>query len=48
MQYPDEWDTYSRILKQSNILNRTIWLDTRGNHGRINHHALDCYVSSLM
>ncbi|ELT94129.1 hypothetical protein CAPTEDRAFT_182321 [Capitella teleta] len=32
MQYKDEWDTYSRILKQSNILNRTVWLDTRGNH----------------
>lgn len=35
MQYKDEWDTYSRILKQSNILNRTVWLDTRGNHGKV-------------
>jgi hypothetical protein len=32
-QYKDEWETYSQILKESNVLNKTIWLDTRGNHG---------------
>ena len=32
-QFPEEWLTYSKVLSNTGILNQTIWLDTRGNHG---------------
>ena len=32
-QYVEEWATYSDVLKNSGVLNKTTWLDIRGNHG---------------
>lgn len=32
-QFEDEWKQYDRALCESGILDKTIWLDTRGNHG---------------
>lgn len=31
-QYKDEWKQYDYVLRQSGILEKTVWLDTRGNH----------------
>lgn len=32
-QYIEEWATYRDIIQTSGILNDTVWLDIRGNHG---------------
>ena len=32
-QYIEEWDTYSRVLKETKVEEQTKWLDIRGNHG---------------
>lgn len=32
-QFEDEWKQYDQALCESGILDKTIWLDTRGNHG---------------
>jgi len=36
-QFEDEWKQYDQALCESGILDKTIWLDTRGNHGRLVH-----------
>ena len=28
-----EWKVYNSILQQTNVRNKTVWLDIRGNHG---------------
>ena len=33
-QYIEEWATYRDILHTSGVLNKTVWLDIRGNHGK--------------
>lgn len=32
MQYEDEWVTYQKILAESKVTKRYIWLDIKGNH----------------
>lgn len=32
-QFLKEWEIYGHILSKHSILNRTMWLDIRGNHG---------------
>ena len=35
MQHQDEWLEYNKILKETGITEKTVWLDVRGNHGNI-------------
>lgn len=39
-QYIEEWATYSDVLKNSGVLNKTTWLDIRGNHDNFNVPSL--------
>ena len=34
-QYTAEWKIYHDIIAEANVMNKTIWLDIRGNHGNI-------------
>ena len=33
-QLLEEWKEYDKILRDTMITERTVWLDTRGNHGK--------------
>ena len=33
-QYEDEWITYDKVLKETKVTEKTVWLDVRGNHGK--------------
>ncbi|XP_017772188.1 PREDICTED: transmembrane protein 62-like isoform X2 [Nicrophorus vespilloides] len=35
-QNKGEWEFYKDVLKEANVLNKTIWLDIRGNHDNFN------------
>lgn len=39
-QYEEEWRIYSDVLQRSGVLNRTKWIDIRGNHDNFNVPAL--------
>ncbi|XP_071537020.1 transmembrane protein 62-like [Panulirus ornatus] len=39
-QYIEEWATYSDILHSTGVLNKTVWLDIRGNHDNFNVPSL--------
>ncbi|ETN59868.1 transmembrane protein 62 [Anopheles darlingi] len=39
-QHEQEWRWYFEVLHDTNVLNRTIWLDIRGNHDNFNVPAL--------
>ena len=34
-QYLEEWKSYSKTLNSSGVLEKTVWLDIRGNHGKL-------------
>ncbi|XP_058450180.1 transmembrane protein 62-like [Malaya genurostris] len=39
-QHEDEWRWYRDVLRDTNVLNKTTWLDIRGNHDNFNVPAL--------
>jgi hypothetical protein len=39
-QFENEWKLYSQIIKNSDTLDQTIWLDVRGNHDNFNIPSL--------
>lgn len=39
-QYEEEWQTYENVLKSTGVLDKTKWVDIRGNHDNFNVPAL--------
>ncbi|XP_039431982.1 transmembrane protein 62-like [Culex pipiens pallens] len=39
-QHEQEWRWYREVLRETNVLNKTTWLDIRGNHDNFNVPAL--------
>lgn len=33
-QFEEEWKIYAKLLEENSVLDNTIWLDVRGNHGK--------------
>lgn len=49
-QYIGEWEAYRKAIDDSGILNKTIWMDIRGNHGTLNDdymHKMCTFISFL-
>ncbi|KAI5751349.1 hypothetical protein M8J77_006623 [Diaphorina citri] len=44
-QYEEEWQHYWNTLQSTHITNKTIWLDTRGNHDNFNLPSLDSHTN---
>lgn len=36
-QILEEWKYYKRVLDDTGVTRKTLWLDVRGNHGRDNN-----------
>lgn len=37
-----EWEMYRNLIFESGVLNKTVWLDVRGNHGMLKKY---CYIT---
>lgn len=37
-QHEREWEIYKESIQSSGVLNKTKWLDIRGNHGQLQFH----------
>ncbi len=47
-QYEHEWKTYQQIIEDNKVLEKTVWLDVRGNHGKIQSILLfNCVIQVL-
>lgn len=44
-QYVREWQIYNDLLARSNVRNKTIWMDIKGNHGMDNFRV--CFNSKF-
>ena len=40
-QLREEWKTYKSLLVKNNVLNKTLYLDIRGNHDTFDVHSLN-------
>ena len=40
-QLREEWNTYKSLLLKNNVLNKTVYLDIRGNHDTFDVHSLN-------
>nr|XP_002129413.1 transmembrane protein 62 [Ciona intestinalis] len=40
-QYKVEWETYNKILRDTDVTNRFLWLDVRGNHDTFDVQSKD-------
>lgn len=45
-QILEEWQYYKRILDDTEVSKRTLWLDVRGNHGK-KHIILLLFIKIL-
>lgn len=47
MQYHEEWEAYFKTIVETGVVNRTTWLDIRGNHDNFNvqhlHDSTDLF-----
>lgn len=41
-----EWQYYKYVIDETNIKERTLWLDVRGNHGERSKHFNYMHVNS--
>lgn len=44
-QYIDEWQTYEGILRRSKATEKYVWLDIRGNHGKVAYLLLNNFIA---
>jgi hypothetical protein len=44
-QYIEEWQIYKSILDECKVKEKTLWLDVRGNHGRVQSIKFFCKFS---
>ncbi|KAF6777214.1 Transmembrane protein 62 [Paragonimus kellicotti] len=47
LQVRSEWEIYASILRKTNLLNITHWLDIRGNHGLYTTAIFSSYLDSF-
>jgi len=47
-QFEDEWRQYDQVLHETGILDKTVWLDTRGNHGIYDILDVHHFVRSVL
>jgi hypothetical protein len=43
-QQPEEWQRYADVLNRTGVRRKTVWLDIRGNHGKLHY----CDFSSAL
>lgn len=46
-QFEDEWKTYAQVLADTRVLNKTVWLDLRGNHDNFDVADANSNTSNL-
>lgn len=44
MQILEEWQYYKYVIDETNVKQKTLWLDVRGNHGKKQSSAKICIL----